>query len=1123
MKHPLLTLGLSLVATLLAACGGGLDRPPKKPMAVIEESFANPPMSARPRVWWHWMNGNVTKEGIEKDLEWMHRVGIGGIQNFDANLLTPQVVENRLVFMEPEWKDAFHFVAQKADSLGLEFAIAASPGWSETGGPWVKPKDGMKKLVWTETRIRGGARFEGNLEKPAQLPGPYQDMPLKKSGVLDNSHLKIPDLYEDIGIFAYRMPDNDTLPPPSRMLLDGKPMPIDPLVDGRYATGVDLDLAVLSEAPVVKIEYQQPQTVRSLTMFIRDIAGLFGDAKYIPALSYSLDGQSWLPVTDLNLTSVPTTVSFQAVTAKYFRVTLNPNPKKDYSAFTPSPGADPRLIMAVVSAPKVLELGELRLSSKAKIDNFEAKAGFIVVPDYFALENRQDSDAPAVPVGGVLDLSHKLMPDGALDWTPPPGDWNVLRLGWSLTGSTNHPATPEATGLEVDKYDARAVRDYLETYLDMYKDAAGKHLVGKRGVGAILTDSVEMGASNWTPGLWEKFEAIRGYDPKPFVPALVGEIVGSREESDKFLYDFRRTLGELLATEHYKTIADVAHENDMKVYGEALESMRVVLGDDMDMRRYTDYPMSALWTHSREKGPNPAHLLDMKGASSVANVYGQNIAAAESMTSALQPWAHAPSDLRRIIDLEFAHGINRPVIHTSVHQPLDDKQPGLSLLIFGQFFNRHETWADMARPWVDYMARNSYMLQQGRYVSDIAYFYGEEKPIISQRTDDTLADLPKHHGYDFVSPHAVLNELKVSGSKLKSNGGAVYEVLFLGSAANRMTLPVLKRIEALAEAGATIVGQPPQSTPSLGDDQSAFLSLIKRLWSGQNITVVGKGRVIASDNVENALASIGVDPDFQLIQSQPDSEVLFVHRALEEGDLYFVNNRKNRAESLVARFRVSGKIPEIWRADTGTISPASYRMDGDHTVVSLEMAAEESFFVVFREQATEEARFVPAAALSDVAELGGNWDVAFQAGRGAPQSITLNTLASLSEHALPGVKYFSGVSTYTKQFSLPEGVEPGQRLVLDLGNVADIAEVTLNGKKLGQVWHAPWQLDIGSALVPGENRLRVDVANLWVNRLIGDAQPGSDKMTFTTFPTYVRTAPLRKSGLIGPVKLLVAR
>jgi hypothetical protein len=229
--------------------------------------------------------------------------------------------------------------------------------------------------------------------------------------------------------------------------------------------------------------------------------------------------------------------------------------------------------------------------------------------------------------------------------------WNGPRLpkgrladhahGLSLLGTTNHPAPPEATGLEVDKFDGDAVRRYMDHYLGMYRDAAGADMMGARGVRAILTDSIEVGAANWTPKMLAQFKALRGYDATPWLPASPA-VVGSREDSDKFLYDWRRTLGDLMASEHYGTVAAKAHAVGLKVYGEALEDHRPSLGDDMAMRSHTDVPMAALWTFTQKDGPNPSYLADMKGAASVAHIYGQNLVAAESMTSALSYWADSP-------------------------------------------------------------------------------------------------------------------------------------------------------------------------------------------------------------------------------------------------------------------------------------------------------------------------------------------------------------------------------------------------------------------------------------------------------------------------------------------------
>jgi hypothetical protein len=335
-----------------------------------------------------------------------------------------------------------------------------------------------------------------------------------------------------------------------------------------------------------------------------------------------------------------------------------------------------------------------------------------------------------------------------------------------------------------------------------------------------------------------------------------------------------------------------------------------------------------------------------------------------------------------------------------------------------------------------------------------------------------------------------------------------------------MTLPVLKQIAGLAEAGATILGEAPQGSPSLKDDKAMFDTLVRRLWSGQPATTIGQGKVIAGRDVEAALASIGVGPDFTCTKPHPGSEILFIHRRLTDGDLYFVDNRKDRAEHCEARFHVTGKAPEIWHADTGTAESVSYRIEGSETVVPLDMDPEESFFVVFRAPTAVPSVTIDKPQLSSLAILDGSWSVAFQPNRGAPASISIASLGSLSEHEDPGVKYFSGIATYTKSFVLPKGAAPKKPLLLDLGKVGDLAEVRVNGTLVGTVWHAPYRLDIGQAVKPGRNQLEIRVADLWVNRLIGDAQPGAAKITFTAMPAYTAKAPLRPSGLIGPVTLM---
>ncbi|MBB5685351.1 glycosyl hydrolase [Sphingobium boeckii] len=1119
----MLIAGTALVAVPVLA-----EDAPKAsaPAPTLEDQFRDPPASARPRVWWHWMNGNITKDGIAKDMAWMKRVGIAGLQNFDANLTTPTVVDKRLVYMTPEWKDAFRFAATEADRQGLELAIAASPGWSETGGPWVPAEDGLKKLVWSETEVMGGKRFGGKLAAPPAVTGPFQSI-AKAAGIAgmmsDGGTPKpVPGHYADVAVLAYPI-DTTSAPPQARaMSQDGHALDMGLLTDGDLSSAVEINKGTSEHPAAVTLDYGKPQTMRSASLFMPGAAMLFFGANVNPRLEASDDGKAWRAIADMPATMVPTTISFAPVTAQHFRVLFAPaGPGPLASFFDSSVGIDTAAMAKGMGAAgsSALKIGDLRLSPEVRIDRYEAKAGNHIEQDYYALSTDVPEAAGVAP-SKVIDLTAKVRPDGTLDWVVPKGRWRVLRLGYSLLGTENHPAPPEATGLEVDKFDGSAVRRYLDHYLGMYRDAAGQDMVGAKGVQAILTDSIEVGAANWTPRMIDQFKRLRGYDATPWMPALTGVVIGSRAESDRFLYDYRRTLADLMASEHYGTVATVAHESGLKVYGEALEDHRPSLGDDMAMRRHADVPMAAMWTYAKKDGPKLTYLADIKGAASVAHIYGQNLVAAESLTSSLSYWRHAPSSLKPVIDLEFVTGVNRPVIHTSVHQPVDDKVPGVSLFIFGQYFNRHETWGEMAKPWVDYLARNSLMLQQGRNVADVAYFYGEEAPLTALYGDKVVGDAPRTSAYDFVNADVLTAALKNDGTELVAPGGARYRLLYLGGSSHMMTLTTLKRIAALAEGGATVVGMAPESNPSLADDPALYAALVRRLWSGQAETAVGKGRVIASTDVEAALRTIGSAPDFRFTGGQSDSEIPFVHRKLADGDSYFLVNRKDRAETVEAHFRVTGKAPALWRAETGTSERVSYRIEDGETIVPLTLAPEESLHVVFRSPAQADALDIRKFAPVERGRIEGAWTLRFQPGRGAPATATMASLSPLNESSDPGIKYFSGITTYTNTFNTPAGWKAGQPLWIDLGTVHELAEVSVNGNDVGATWHAPYRLDIGTAVRPGRNRIDIRVANLWVNRLIGDAQPGAAKITYTSLPSYRPDAQLSPSGLIGPVRLL---
>jgi hypothetical protein len=662
----------------------------------------------------------------------------------------------------------------------------------------------------------------------------------------------------------------------------------------------------------------------------------------------------------------------------------------------------------------------------------------------------------------------------------------------------------------------------MQTYLSTYASFLSSAQMGKRGLQAMMLDSTEVGPQNWTDDMLQQFQHLRGYDPHPWLPTLTGVVVGSAGESDRFLWDFRRTIAQLTAHAHYKEVAAAAHAYGLVQYGEALELDRPVLGDDMEMRRYADVPTGAMWTHSLGQGPLPSYIVDDRGAASVAHLYGRRFAAAESLTSAFAPWAFSPRDLKPFVDLEFALGINRIIVHTSVHQPTE-KAPGLSLAMFGQFFNRHETWAEQAAPWVSYLSRSSYLLQQGRFVADVAYFYGEDTPLTILQTQGRLNDTPQGYAFDFINAEALLNQLSVQDGYLVTPSGMRYRALQLGGDAHRMTVPVLRKLMELVSAGALIVGAPPEDSPSLIDDTAEFQRLKSTLWGsdGKGATL-GSGRVYGEGSIEDILSSVRLAPDVTYSKPNADAELLFVHRTLPAGEIYFISHRVNHGQTLEASFRVTDRIPELWRAESGQIEPVSYHIEQGRTRIKLTLAPYDAVFVVFRRPARNASQQIKAPVVETLRNIDGPWTLNFPPALGAPRTASFDHLESWTKNADPGIKYFSGSATYTKIIDAPKAWlhRKNTHLVLDLGEVDDLARIKLNGKSLGILWKPPYRMDVTQALHPGKNALEVQVTNLWVNRLIGDVQPQATHVTFTTFKAYSADAPLLDSGLLGPVELL---
>ncbi len=1092
---------LALLGFFLLAATITWAQTPGNPLSA---GFQTPPTAAKPRVWWHWMNGNITQEGIAKDLDWMSRVGIGGFQNFDANLFTPVIVPKKLVYMTPEWKAAFKFATETAIQKNLEMAIAGSPGWSVTGGPWVQPEDGMKKYVWTETQVNGGKIFNEKLPKPAETTGAFQHVGIG-AAAFGGPAPTLPTYYADAAVIAYKLPAQErrlqVLSP--KLSTSGGSFKLEDLTDGNLLNSTELPPQAIGEDMWIQYEFASPQTFMALTLVGASHLPLeeFNGGPLNRSLKVSDDGVVFREVARVSSSIVPqNTVSFPATTARFFRICFK----------TLEPVANPMLAMfGVVPDPKPegVKVAEFVLHNTSRMDQFEDKAGFSPWKEDATLVIQTASDA--IPLNSIVDLSAKMKSDGNLDWEVPPGQWAIIRLGYSLTGRQNHPASPEATGLEVDKLDPIAVRKYINNYLDQYQDATGG-LMGTKGLQYMILDSYEAGHMTWTKNFPAEFAKRRGYAIQPWIPVLTGRVIQSMESSEKFLWDFRKTIGELITEYHYEVIGEELHKRGLKRYTESHENQRIFLADGMDVKRKADVPMSAMWTPGSLAAGSDEEVrseADIRESAAVAHIYGQNIVAAESMTAVGRGFVYAPQQLKRTADLEMASGLNRFVIHTSVHQPLDDKMPGFSLGPFGQWFTRQETWAEQAKAWMDYLGRSCHLLQQGRFVADVLYYYGENNNITSTFSQK-LPAVPTGYAFDFANASALINAIQVKNGLLTASSGNTYRLLVLDESARWMTLATLKRLRDLIKAGAKVSGVKPEKSPSLSDDPAEFQKVLADAWSSPNVL---KG------SMSEVLKKLQVAEDLVITGNQ--AKILYVHRKTANADIYWLNNRSENVNEASISFRVSGKVPELWNPQTGKIEKVSYQIKNGRTIIPLRFESWDAFFIVFGQKTSVLAYSKSVLQEKTIAEITSPWQVDFQAKRGAPAQATFSQLNSWHENADPGIKYFSGAATYQNTFNITT-LKKGGKYELDLGEVKELAEVTLNGKSLGVIWKKPFVIDISNAIQGGNNTLEIKVVNPWVNRLIGDAQPGAQKITFTTMPFYQANAPLMPAGLLGPVRIV---
>jgi hypothetical protein len=1069
----------------------------------LEEGFRNPHNTAKPRTWWHWTNSNITKEGITKDLEWMKRSGIGGMHLADVASGQGQVVEKKIYFMSPEWLDAVRHTASEAERLDLEMTIFSSAGWSLTGGPWVKPEQAMKKLVWSETNIKGPQNFSGKLETPPSCEGPIRN--LSNSAKAGDTK---PGFYKDCIILAFPTPPDEA---DSKQIIPavttgaGK-------IDPAFLLDDDLNSAVTirsgKDRRMVWIQYyfDQPFTARALTLANR--AGI-----PVGRLAVSDDGNNFrtvalLPGAQEYRAGKVETVSFPEASAIYFRL-----------EFTGAPMRPADVMTETINPPdSAYTFSEIKLHAGARINRWEDKAGFYHLFNYAPVASPEASSGSVIDPASVINLTSSLSADGSLEWKVPAGNWTIMRFGYSLTGSKNRPAVPAGSGYEVDKLSKEHTLAYIKEYTAPIANALGP-LYGK-SLQYVMLDSWEAGMQNWTDDMLNEFKKRRGYDLTPFLPCLAGRVLGNSDISDRVLWDFRRTLADMFAENHYEVLTEFLNKQGIKTYGEASGVSLEILEDALLCKKYVDIPMGEFWY--RALHPELMYYQDVRGAASASHIYGKNLVAAEAFTGGgfESPWT-----LKKIGDYWFAQGINRFVFHTSAHQPLDTK-PGNTMV--GTHINRNITWAEQAEPFMKYLARNSYMLQQGKFIADLAYLLDEGAPSTMPIWGSGLNPAPPEgYDYDYINADVLINRMTVSSDgRLVLPDGMSYAILVLPNS-DLMTLPVLRKIKELVKAGATVMGPRPESTPGYSGypgSEEIFKALVSELWAdldgvSRTTRVFGKGKILWGTPVKTVLDKLGIIPDVEY--SKPlDSRIDWIHRRAGDTDIYFLVNSTDNPLDTEVRFRVTGKEAETWDPATGQIEPAGYTISDNETVVPLNLTERESVFVIFPKKITVTSRSpeqdYPGLLL---ATLQGPWEISFPPDLGAPAKIIFNKLESWTTNSDEGVKYFSGSATYSKTIEVSKSWLKGDiKLFIDLGKVCDIAEVTVNGTKSGILWKVPFRANITGLLKKGTNKIEIKITNQWTNRLIGDQKSTPDKKILNS-SVMVWGRNLNESGLLGPVKI----
>ena len=1065
------------------------------PLNEIKENFITPTEDNSLWTYWYWLRDDISKEGITKDLEAMKNVGIGAA--FIGNI-NPEEIDGKIPMLSDQWWDHMVHAVKEGKRLGVDIGVFNCPGWSQSGGPWVTYDKAMRHLVYSEVKVEGGRKLNIKLEKPK-------------------------DIFQDTHVLAF----NSIIEENNLVNMKNSKIKVNPsLVD--YHNLFDLDTTTVSSFAGSTAKYtfdfqlNNPMTVRNLTLNVSNeiinqkceiYAKLDGNFSLIK--SYEIDRVNLSVNVGPNV-HAPVSISIPETYSKDFRIVFT-NKEKNIIPFLPTP-------------IKPWKLSEIILSAAPKLEDYNEKNLGKMHPTPFPKwENYLWDQQPESTIDGlkikpsmVMDISKMMDPEGRITWDAPEGNWTILRFGMTPTGTKNAPSAPQGKGYEIDKASSRLAKYHFEQYIGKLLEKIPEE--SKEAFKYVIADSYEMGSQNWSDDYREKFLERFNYDPVKYLPVFSGRIVGSVDESDRFLWDLRRLTADLVAYEYVGGLKKVSNDNNLKLWLEnyghwGFPSEFLLYGGQSDL-------ISGEYWNEGSLGD-----IECKSASSAAHIYGKKRVSAEAFTAAGRAYVRHPALLKKRGDWSFTEGINHLVLHLYIHQPDDKRIPGVNAW-FSTEFNRHNTWFYKSKSYFDYLRRCQYMLQLGEYSADVCYFIGENAPIM---TGSRNPELPKGYSYDYINSDVILNKLDVVDGKFILPNGISYELMVLPQLKS-MTPETLSKIESLVSKGGKIYGQAPNCSPSLKDYPNSDL-LVKKIsnsmWSGDNnIRTYGKGNVIDKIPLHEAMDVLEIKQDVDL---GGDYSVLWTHRANENMDIYFLTNQSDKKIVFKPSFRIKGKQPQLWDPITGDIRRLNnYEQKEGRLYVDIEMLPYQSWFIIFsdKKQSITDSNNKNFPDYEILNKIDSPWTVDFEnKSFGPKEEKVFDQLSDWTLNKDEKIKFYSGSATYKNKFTVEGELNKLDKIYLDLGKVGVMASLKINGKDLGTTWIAPHHFDISSAIKIGDNQIEIEVVNVWRNRLTGDSFLKKEKRH-----TYVsvdqspeqglilsKEDSLISSGLLGPVIIKQAK